>query len=74
MEVDTEVADVVPEVETKNELEAVLAVLRELGETVLGETVLDETVLDEPVLDATVLDELMTGGAMGAMGADVLIM
>jgi hypothetical protein len=51
MEVDTEVADVVPEVETEIELEAVLVVLRELGET---------------VLDETVLDELVTGGTMGA--------
>jgi hypothetical protein len=39
MEVDTEVADVVPEVETEIELEAVLVVLRELGETVLDELV-----------------------------------
>jgi hypothetical protein len=39
MEVDTEVADVVPEVETEIELEAVPVVLRELGETVLDELV-----------------------------------
>jgi hypothetical protein len=56
VEVDTEVADVVLEVETEIELEAVPVVLRELGETALDETVLDETVLDE----------LVTGGTMGA--------
>ena len=51
-------ADVVPDVETEIELEAVLAVLREL----------DETVLDKTVLDETVLDELVTDGAMSADG------